>query len=163
MRLYKLGARRVLVTGTGPMGCVPAELAMRSTNGGCPAELQRAAALYNPQLVQMLQGLNREIGKNVFIAANTQQMHMDFISDPQAYGFTTSKIACCGQGPNNGLGLCTVLSNLCPDCDHYAFWDPLHLSEKANRIIVQQIMSGSTQYMTPMNLSTLMALDSFTN
>ncbi|KAE8731767.1 GDSL esterase/lipase [Hibiscus syriacus] len=31
--LYKAGARRVLVTGTGPMGCVPAELAIRGTNG----------------------------------------------------------------------------------------------------------------------------------
>ncbi|KAK1582491.1 hypothetical protein Q3G72_015529 [Acer saccharum] len=128
--------------GTGPLGCVPAELAMRNTNGGCSEELQRAAALYNPQLVEMIKGLNSEIGENVFIAANTQQMHMDFINDPQAYGFTTSKVACCGQGPNNGLGLCTVLSNLCPDGDHYAFWDPFHPSEKANRIIVQQIMSG---------------------
>lgn len=81
-----MGARRVLVTGTGPLGCVPAELAMRGTNGGCSAELQRAAALYNPQLVEMIKELNREIGKTVFIAANTQQMHMDFISDPQAYG-----------------------------------------------------------------------------
>ncbi|KAK2665537.1 hypothetical protein Ddye_004111 [Dipteronia dyeriana] len=157
MRLYELGARQVLVTGTGPLGCAPAELAMRSTNGGCSAELQRAAALYNPQLVEMIKGLNSEIGENVFIAANTQQMHMDFISDPQAYGFTTSKIACCGQGPNNGLGLCTILSNLCPDRDHYAFWDPFHPSEKANRIIVQQIMNGSIQYMTPMNLTTLLA------
>ncbi|KAH7568363.1 hypothetical protein JRO89_XS07G0281900 [Xanthoceras sorbifolium] len=163
MRLYELGARQVLVTGTGPMGCVPAELAMQSTNGGCSAELQRAAALYNPQLVQMLQGLNREIGQDVFIAVNTQQMHMDFISDPQAYGFKTSKIACCGQGPNNGIGPCTALSNLCPDRDHFAFWDSFHPSEKANRIIVQQIMSGSTQYMTPMNLSTLLASDSITN
>ncbi|TXG66453.1 hypothetical protein EZV62_007728 [Acer yangbiense] len=157
MRLYELGARQVLVTGTGPLGCVPAELAMRNTNGGCSAELQRAAALYNPQLVEMIKGLNSEIGENIFVAANTQQMHMDFISDPQAYGFTTSKVACCGQGPNNGLGLCTVLSNLCPDRDHYAFWDPFHPSEKANRIIVQQIMSGSTQYMTPMNLTTFLA------
>lgn len=74
------------MTGTGPLGCVPAELAMRGTNGGCSEELQRAAALYNPQLVQMVQELNREIGKNIFIAANTQQMHTDFISDPQAYG-----------------------------------------------------------------------------
>ncbi|KAK2638300.1 hypothetical protein Ddye_026098 [Dipteronia dyeriana] len=156
-RLYELGARQVLVTGTGPLGCLPAELAMRSTNGGCSAELQRAVALYNPQLMEMIQGLNSEIGENVFIAANTQQMHMDFISDPQAYGFTTSKIACCGQGPNNGLGLCTVLSNLCPHRDHYAFWDPFHPSEKANKIIVQQIMSGSIQYMTPMNLTTLLA------
>ncbi|KAK0600777.1 hypothetical protein LWI29_018304 [Acer saccharum] len=157
MRLYELGARQVLVTGTGPLGCVPAEMAMRSTNGGCSEELQRAAALYNPQLVEMIEGLNSEIGENIFIAANTQQMHMDFISDPQAYGFTTSKVACCGQGPNNGLGLCTVLSNLCPDRDHYAFWDPFHPSEKANRIIVQQIMNGSTHYMTPMNLTTFLA------
>ncbi|CBI40139.3 unnamed protein product, partial [Vitis vinifera] len=58
MRLYKLGTRRVFVTGTRPMGCVPAK---------------------------------------------------------HAFGFTTSKIASCGQGPNNGLGLCTVLSNLCPN------------------------------------------------
>lgn len=86
-RLYDLGARRVLVTGTGPLGCVPAELAMRgSTNGQCSAELQRAAALYNPQLVQMIRGLNSNLGSDVFVAANTQQMNNDFIRDPQAYG-----------------------------------------------------------------------------
>jgi len=197
-RLYNLGARRVLVTGTGPLGCVPAELAMRSTNGGCSAELQRAAALYNPQLERMIIDVNRKIGSDVFIAANTHQMHADFVSNPQAYGtqyipcrqftsllriqyymlivrynkkkinffglagFTTSKIACCGQGPYNGLGLCTLLSNLCPNRELYAFWDPFHPSEKANKIIVQQIMTGSTRYMKPMNLSTIMALDSRT-
>ncbi|GAY56668.1 hypothetical protein CUMW_173650 [Citrus unshiu] len=163
MRLYELGARRVLVTGTGPLGCVPAELALRGSNGGCSAELQRATSLYNPQLEQMLQGINRKIGQTVFIAANTQQTHMDFISNPQAYGFTTAKVACCGQGPNNGLGLCTALSNLCPNRQLYAFWDPFHPSEKANRLIVEQIFSGSTNYMTPMNLSTVMALDSLTS
>lgn len=81
-----MGARRVLVTGTGPMGCVPAELALRSRNGDCDEELQRAASLYNPQLVDMIKGLNQEIGADVFVAANAYQMHMDFISDPQAYG-----------------------------------------------------------------------------
>ncbi|EOY10803.1 hypothetical protein QUC31_009817 [Theobroma cacao] len=160
MRLYKLGARRVLVTGTGPMGCVPAELAMRGTNGGCSEELQRAASLYNPQLAQMLNGLNKNIGRDVFVSANTQKMHNDFVSDPRAFGFTTSQIACCGQGPYNGLGLCTRLSNLCPNRALYAFWDPFHPSEKANRLIVQQIMTGSTEYMNPMNLTTIMALDS---
>lgn len=84
--LYNLGARRVLVTGTGPLGCVPAELAMRGTNGGCSAELQRAAALYNPQLVQMLRELNTKIGNTVFIAANTERMHNDFVNNPQAFG-----------------------------------------------------------------------------
>lgn len=85
-RLYDLGACRVIVTGTGPLGCVPAELAMRGTNGGCSAELQRAAALYNPQLNHMIQGLNKKIGRDVFIAANTAQMHNDFVTNPKAYG-----------------------------------------------------------------------------
>lgn len=85
-RLYELGARRVLVTGTGPLGCVPAELALRSRNGECSVELQRAADLFNPQLVQILNELNSEIGADVFVAANAFAMHMDFINDPQAYG-----------------------------------------------------------------------------
>ncbi|PRQ41639.1 putative triacylglycerol lipase [Rosa chinensis] len=158
-RLYELGARQVLVTGTGPLGCVPAELAMHSRNGECSVELQRAASLFNPQLVQMISSLNSDLGSNVFIAANAYQMHMDFVSNPAAYGFVTSKIACCGQGPYNGIGLCTPLSNLCPNRDLYAFWDPFHPSEKANRIIVQQILTGTEEYMHPMNLSTMLALD----
>ncbi|XP_031095396.1 GDSL esterase/lipase At5g33370-like [Ipomoea triloba] len=159
-RLYKLGARRVLVTGTGPLGCVPAELAQRSKRGECASELQRAASLFNPQLIEMLQGLNTRLGSSVFIAANTHQVHTDFITNPHAFGFVTSKMACCGQGPYNGIGLCTSSSNLCWNRDQYAFWDPFHPSEKANRIIVQQIMTGSTEYMIPMNLSTILALDS---
>lgn len=73
-------------------------------------------------------------------------------------GFVTSKVACCGQGPYNGIGLCTPLSNLCPNRDIYAFWDPFHPSERANRIIVQQIFTGSSKYMHPMNLSTVKAI-----
>lgn len=93
-RLYDLGARRVLVTGTGPLGCVPAELAMRSRNGECAADLQKAASLFNPQLVQMLKGLNSQIGSDVFVGANTQLMSNDFISNPRAFGmyFTFSLI-----------------------------------------------------------------------
>ncbi|KAL5711723.1 hypothetical protein ACHQM5_013977 [Ranunculus cassubicifolius] len=160
LKLHDLGARRVLVTGTGPMGCVPAELAQRSTNGGCSVELQRAAGLFNPQLVQMINQINSQLGSNVFIAANSNQMHINFIANPQQYGFVTARVACCGQGPYNGIGLCTPASNLCRNRDQYAFWDPFHPSEKANKIIVQQIMTGSTDLMHPMNLSTIMALDS---
>ncbi|XWS36527.1 hypothetical protein CRYUN_Cryun20dG0092400 [Craigia yunnanensis] len=162
LRLYKLGGRRVLVTGTGPLGCVPAELAMRSRNGECVPEIQQAAAIFNPLLVQLIQQLNSQLGSDVFISANAFSMNMNFISNPQRFGFVTSKVACCGQGPYNGLGLCTRLSNLCPDRRVYAFWDGFHPSERANRLIVQQFMIGSTKYMNPMNLSTIMAMDSRT-
>ncbi|KAE8731770.1 GDSL esterase/lipase [Hibiscus syriacus] len=151
LRLHELGARRVLVTGTGPLGCVPAELAQHSRAGECEVELQRAAALFNPQLFQMLNGLNAELGSDVFIAANAYQMHMDWISNPRAYGRFYYI---------NGIGLCTTASNLCPNWDIFVFWDPFHPSERANRLIVQQIMTASTKCMNPMNLSTIMALDS---
>ncbi|CAK9140829.1 unnamed protein product [Ilex paraguariensis] len=162
MRLYDLGARRVLVTGTGPLGCVPAELAVRSTNGQCAEEPQQAAALFNPRLVQMIQSLNQELGSDVFVAVNAVEMQNNFIDNPQAFGFVTSKVACCGQGPYNGVGTCTAVSNLCPNRDIYAFWDPFHPTERANKIIVQTIMTGSDKYMYPMNLSTIMAMDSQT-
>ncbi|CAJ2628437.1 unnamed protein product [Trifolium pratense] len=159
-KLYHLGARKVLVTGTGSMGCAPAELALKSVNGECDVELERAAALYNPQLVKMVKGLNKNIGDDVFIAANALKMQDDFITNPELYGFVTSKEACCGQGPYNGIGLCTPLSNLCQNRDLYVFWDQFHPSEKANRIIVKQILTGSNEYMHPMNLSTILAMDS---
>ncbi|KAE8727937.1 GDSL esterase/lipase [Hibiscus syriacus] len=138
MRLYELGARRVLVTGTGPLGCVPTELAMRT------------------------KWLNSQPGTTIFLAANTQQQTINFISNPGAYGFTTSKIACCGQGLYNGLGLCTPLSNLCPNRDEYVFWDPFQPSERANRILVDMILKGSAEHMCPMILSTFLALDTIT-
>jgi hypothetical protein len=42
--------------------------------------------LYNPQLQHMVQGLNKKIGKDIFITANTALIHSDYISNPKAYG-----------------------------------------------------------------------------
>uniref|UniRef100_A0A0D9VMM1 GDSL esterase/lipase n=1 Tax=Leersia perrieri TaxID=77586 RepID=A0A0D9VMM1_9ORYZ len=159
MHIYQLGARRVLVTGVGPIGCVPAELALHSLDGTCDTELQRAADAYNPQLVEMLAELNREVAGDVFIGVNTKRMHDDFIDDPTAHGFATSTEACCGQGRFNGMGLCTLVSTLCADRDAYVFWDAFHPTERANRLIVQQFMEGSLDYITPMNLSTILKVD----
>lgn len=85
-RLYDLGPRRVFATGTGPLGCLPGELALRSKNGDCDPDLQRAATLFNTQLVRIVDELNSEVGELVFIAVNLFNMHMNIVSDPQAYG-----------------------------------------------------------------------------
>ncbi|KAE8772676.1 GDSL esterase/lipase [Hordeum vulgare] len=105
-RLYDMGARRVVVTGTGPLGCAPAQVA-RSRGGECDADLTS------------MEELNARYGSRTFIAASTFRIHLDFISDPAAYGFQTATEAeaCCGQGPHNGVGLCTALSDVCVDRD----------------------------------------------
>ncbi|XP_066328838.1 GDSL esterase/lipase At5g33370-like [Miscanthus floridulus] len=157
--LYDLGARRVLVQGVGPIGCVPAELALHSLDGTCDPELQRAADMYNPRLMALLQDLNARHGGDVFVGVNMKRIHDDFIDDPKAYGFATATEACCGQGRFNGMGLCTMVSILCANRDRYVFWDAFHPTERANRLIVQQFMSGSVEYIAPMNLSTVLAID----
>lgn len=79
-----------MVTGTGPLGCVPAERAMRGRNGQCAADLQRAADLYNPQLVQLVKDLNSQYGSEIFVAVNTGKMQYNFISNPRAFGMLTN-------------------------------------------------------------------------
>jgi len=74
-------------------------------------------------------------------------------------GFTNVQVACCGQGPYNGIGLCTPASNVCPNRDVYAYWDAFHPTERANRIIVSQFMHGSTDHISPLNISTILAMD----
>jgi hypothetical protein len=85
-RLYDLGARRVLVTGVGPLGCVPAQLALRSVTGACDPELMRVPDMWNPQLTQILSELNNQYGSDVFIAVNADRMHMDIVMNPGRYG-----------------------------------------------------------------------------
>lgn len=81
-------------------------------------------------------------------------MHVEFVE---------TKKACCGQGPFNGIGLCTLASNICQRREDYLFWDAFHPSEKANKLIVEKIMTASTEFIYPMNLSTILALDSKIN
>lgn len=85
-KMYGLGARRVLVTGVGPLGCVPAELAERSLTGACDPELMRVPDMWNPQLTQMLGELNSQFGSDIFISVNADRMHMDIVLNPGNYG-----------------------------------------------------------------------------
>ncbi|CAN1132100.1 GDSL esterase/lipase At5g33370 [Linum perenne] len=128
----------------------------------CDDELQNAVASFNARLFQMTTQMNSEFGYDVFISFNSFALFTDFIANPRAYGFTTSNVACCGQGPYNGVGRCTVASNLCPDRGDYVFWDSVHETQKVVELIVYQIFYGSIDFIAPMNLSTIMAVDHWT-
>ena len=78
----------MLVTGTGPLGCIPAQLATRSINGDCVNEIQQAAQFFNQLLLQMTKDLNAQLGCDVFIVANAYQMNMNLITNPQSFGMT---------------------------------------------------------------------------
>ncbi|GAB2210143.1 hypothetical protein Droror1_Dr00015401 [Drosera rotundifolia] len=72
-------------------------------------------------------------------------MQNDFIHYPEAFGFVTSRVTCCGAGPYNEIGRCTLLSNLCTNRDIYAFWDAFHPTECANVVVTQGPVTTTTR------------------
>jgi hypothetical protein len=53
--------------------------------------------LFNPQLVDMVRGLNRAIGADVFVTANTMRMNFDYINNPQRFGGSSIVVACADE------------------------------------------------------------------
>ncbi|CAN1132095.1 GDSL esterase/lipase At5g33370 [Linum perenne] len=95
IKMYELGARRVLVRGTGPVGCYPKVLAAKKSKkrskykynkDECDDELQNAVASFNARLFQMTTQMNSEFGYDVFISFNSFALFTDFIANPRAYG-----------------------------------------------------------------------------
>lgn len=91
-RLYELGARKILVTATGPLGCAPSIMALRSQKGECATELQQAADLFNPQVTALIGLLNKKLGSDVFYSVEARHIYLDFITKPKSFG-----------NPHNGL------------------------------------------------------------
>ncbi len=74
-------------------------------------------------------------------------------------GFTTSDVACCGAGGEyRGALSCTPLVSMCDDRANYVFWDPYHPSDKANVLLATTFYYGDTNYVRPMNIAQLAAM-----
>lgn len=151
--LYNLGARNVLVTGMGPLGCIPMQLNLRnSTDGSCIEALQQMAVNYNTALKPMLKELNAEFPDAVFAYVNVFDMNMQYINNPTAYGFEVPNRACCGQGRYGGSLVCARFSPVCPDRNKYTYWDPFHPSQKVHYLLAQRILTGPPSDISPMNV-----------
>lgn len=86
-KLYALGARRIGVFSTPPIGCLPSQ---RTLGGGlyrqCAEEYNFAAKLYNSKLSSKLNSLTNQLpnGKIVYIDVYTPLL--DLIVNPKNYG-----------------------------------------------------------------------------
>lgn len=68
------------------------------------------------------------------------------------------KDACCGLGELNSQFLCTPISILCSNRKDHIFWDQVHPTEAATRIIVDTLFNGPSKYTFPINMEQLLAL-----
>lgn len=150
VRLYKLGARKLMITGITAIGCIPG-LRIKNNNE-CQEDINKWSAIYNEGLKSMLTQL--ELKDMHYSYFDTYILFQEFILHPATYGFSNVREACCGSGRLP----CWMFSTYCENRSEYLFWDQYHPTEKAVGIFVDYIFNGSQNYATPINLEQLLAV-----
>ncbi|KAI3758658.1 hypothetical protein L6452_06227 [Arctium lappa] len=157
--LYNLGARKVVVTAVGQVGCIPYELARyNGSNGRCNEEINNAIILFNSGLRKLVDRYNKgELQGATFVYMDSYYAIKDLMLNAQSYGFEVMDKGCCGVGRNNGQVTCLPLQQACRDRSKYIFWDAFHPTEAAN-IVTAKLSYSSSSYTYPMNIQQLASL-----
>ncbi|WCJ34883.1 GDSL esterase/lipase At1g33811 [Euphorbia peplus] len=159
-QLYALGARKIIVTGIGQIGCIPYELARYNgnTTGKCNENINKAITIFNTGLLNLVKGFNNgQLPGSKFVYVDSFRSTNDIILNSTAYGFEVVDKGCCGVGKNNGQITCLPLQQSCEDRTKYLFWDAFHPTEASNLLFAKSTFY-STSYTYPINIQQLAML-----
>ncbi|XP_042036071.1 GDSL esterase/lipase EXL1-like [Salvia splendens] len=139
--LYRLGVRRIVVSSLPPVGCLPSQ---RTLRGGlerkCVDEYNEAAELFNRKLSAELVSLNDQLSDALIFFIDIYTLPLDFIQNPQKYGFKVGDRGCCGSGTIEVTYICKDMKT-CENVGDYVFWDSFHPTERAYRILVNEFIN----------------------
>ncbi|CAM6106092.1 unnamed protein product [Calypogeia fissa] len=155
--LYGLGFRKVFVSGVGPVGCIPHQLALAQTPQ-CVQPINHQVQDFNNGLMALLDQLTGTLPGVTFTFGNTFGSLMSIIADPAAHGFQVANEGCCGSGLYRGQFPCQMTASVCFNRNQYVFWDPYHTTEAANVILADQLYDGGPDQISPINLHQLIDL-----
>ncbi|XP_031400195.1 GDSL esterase/lipase EXL3-like [Punica granatum] len=140
--LYGLGARRIGITGIPPIGCVPAQRTLRGgIERNCFDDGNDAAILFNSKLSSQIDSLSSQLSNSKIVYIDIYYSFLPLIQNPTKYGFEVSTKGCCGTGNIEVSFLCNKLDDLmtCINDEKYVFWDSFHPTEKAYKVVLDQI------------------------
>jgi phospholipase/lecithinase/hemolysin len=145
--IYNYGARRILITGIPPLGCLPIERTVRNIykqEQGCLQDLNQNAISYNIKIQKMIDFLRPKLpGIKIFYADIFSPL-LNMVQNPAKYGFENTRAACCGTGLIEFSYICNRRNPLtCSDASKYIFWDAFHPTEKAYEIVAEDILKTS--------------------
>ncbi|XP_050239760.1 GDSL esterase/lipase At4g16230-like isoform X4 [Quercus robur] len=160
MRLYNLGARKIIVANVGPIGCIPYQRDINLATGDeCVSFSNQLAQLFNAELKSLITDLSTNLQGSKFVYADGYSITEDILKNYISYGFENANSPCCYlAGRFGGLTPCGPRSKICNDRSKYVFWDPAHPSEATNVLIARRLMDGDTNDITPINIRQLAQL-----
>lgn len=89
-RLYEFGARKFIVVGVGPLGCIPFIRALNlMPSGKCSVEVNELIKAYNKKLNRVVDHFNKEFGPDtIFVYANSYDIFIKIIENYDQYGIS---------------------------------------------------------------------------
>ncbi|KAI3694014.1 hypothetical protein L1987_76972 [Smallanthus sonchifolius] len=157
-RLYGLGARKFVVTGVGVIGCCPVQRLQMNITNGCNVEANYWTRKYNIHLKILLKKLKIQLPDINYSYFDTYRAMNNLILDPQNYGISEIKEACCGNGKLNAEIPCLPISTYCSNRNDHLFWDLYHPTETVSKMVTDLIYNGSRQFTLPMNVEYLVRI-----
>ncbi|KAF8643592.1 hypothetical protein HU200_066645 [Digitaria exilis] len=167
--LIRHGARRVVVPGNVPMGCLPAILTLYASanvsdydRNGCLRKINALARYHNELLRSSVQAL-RNMYPHVAIAfAEYYQPVLAFLEVPGLFGFDGSRtlVACCGGGGRYNFNVTAGCgfpgaTAACEDPSAAVSWDGIHLTQAAYKDIAEAWLLGPSAEPTILSLAAL--------
>ncbi|TVU35966.1 hypothetical protein EJB05_17873 [Eragrostis curvula] len=156
--LINLGAKKLVVPGNFPIGCVPLYLAIFPSQKedyydeqtGCINWLNEFAEHHNKMIQEELEKLRNLYPDVTIIYADYYGATLDIFRAPLKFGFTVPRNACCGSDAPHNCSLSIMCGNpgssVCPDPSKYISWDGLHFTEASYKVVIQGVLGG---YATP--------------
>ncbi|KAK6158003.1 hypothetical protein DH2020_005317 [Rehmannia glutinosa] len=131
--LYNFGARKVSISGLGPLGCIPEELA-RGTNGSaCVDVINDAVQLFNDKLELLVNDLNRNFTDAKFIYIDALDLKPEELFSLVRSGISILSKPCCKV--SNSTGQCVSGLPTCPVRDLHVFFDNFHPTELIHKAV----------------------------
>ncbi|KAK4435041.1 GDSL esterase/lipase [Sesamum alatum] len=118
--LYGYGARKVAVTGVGPVGCTPSEAAKGANGSLCVDSINDAVVLFNDKLKALVKNLNTRLTDAKFVYIPAVELTGN-IPDPGVKFLFTP---CCEV--SNSTGLCLRGKTPCTHRELHLFFDNFH-------------------------------------
>ncbi|WJX87001.1 hypothetical protein P8452_69235 [Trifolium repens] len=160
--IYDLGGRKFGILNQPSMGCFPTIKAFVNGTkpGSCIEDYSALSKVHNTVLFVELEKLRKHIKGFKYSYFNFFDVSFEVINNPSKFGLKEGGVACCGSGPYRGYYSCGGKRevkdyDLCKNPSEYVFFDAVHPTESASRIISQFMWSGNMSISGPYNLKSL--------
>lgn len=154
--IIKLGARKIVIPGNLPIGCVPSYLTAFQTNNTfdqnhCLKDYNQFSMYHNRHLRKAIEILKKENPGVTIVYGNLYNALQWLFSRATYLGFDPNSLqkACCGSGGEYNFSFTRFCGSpgaaVCSNPNQRISWDGVHLTQQANKYMAAWLISNMSK------------------